>query len=117
MVQSASRLWLRDARGGYPRYFRAHGNSTPLRDDGIAPRPVRAGALRPGPQGPDGRGGAAGERPARSGIALAPPRQRAGKALDRILRIATAVLVGCWAFAAPPARAAGQDTIEIVTKT
>jgi uncharacterized protein len=40
-------------------------------------------------------------------------------ALERIARLAAATLVACWALIAafPAARAAGQDTIEIVTRT
>src|SRR5437762_10909829 len=71
MVQSASRLRFLNPRGGHARHFRAHGNAPTLRHGGIAPRPVRLGALWPWSQRPDGRRGPAGERLARPGIALA----------------------------------------------
>ena len=117
MVQSASWFRFPHTRGGDTRYLRAHGNLAPLRHDRIAPRPVCAGAPRPWPQRADGGRGPAGERPARTGIALAPSRQPVRKALTRIAAIATTLLLVGWAVVAAPARAAGQDTIEIVTRT
>src|SRR6266404_8764812 len=69
MVQPLARFRLPDLRGGYAGYLRAHGDLAPLRDDRVAPRPVRAGAVRARLQGNDGRRNSAGERLA--GIVLA----------------------------------------------
>ena len=46
-----ARLRLPDAGRGDAGYFRAYGNVAPLRPDGTAPRPVRAGRFGPGPKG------------------------------------------------------------------
>src|SRR5689334_6907554 len=117
MVQSASRFRLCDTLGGDSRHFRAHGNAPPLRHDGIAPRPVRTRALWPRPQGLDGGRGPAGERTARSGIALGAHGVPLLQTLNRAVRLAAVLLIVAWALALPSARAAGQDTIEIVTRT
>src|SRR5580692_6281741 len=70
MVQPAARIRLFDLRRGDAGYFRAHGNTAPLRDDRAAPRPVRAGAVRTWFQGNDGRRNSAGKRLAGFVVAL-----------------------------------------------
>src|SRR5262245_8268074 len=60
MVQPPARIRLSHARGGDAGHLRPYGDVAPLRADRAAPRPDRAGALRPGPQGTDGCRGAAG---------------------------------------------------------
>ncbi len=70
VVQPAARLRLPDPRRGHPDIF-VHMET--LRRFGIAElRPGQTVLVRfgPGPEGPDGRRGAAGRRAARSGLAL-----------------------------------------------
>ena len=58
-----ARLRLPDARRGDAGHLRAHGDAAPLRHDRTAPRPVRPGALRAGPEGLDGGRSAPRRRP------------------------------------------------------
>src|SRR5262249_46678637 len=119
MVQPASWLRFPYARGGDARHFCAHGNAAALRHDRIAPRPVRPGAVWTGTKRADGGGGAAGERAARARIALDPAGPFFRIAFTHPLQLLAALVVAGWAFAmaVPVARAGGQDTIEIVTRT
>src|SRR4030088_414685 len=72
VVQPAARIRLPDLRGGDAGYFRAHGNPAPVRDDRAAPRPVRAGPVRPGFKGEEGCQNPAEKRLAGTVVALAP---------------------------------------------
>ena len=120
MVQSASRVRLPDARGGHARHFRSHGNAATLRHDRITARPVRAGALWAGPEGLDGGRGPSGKWTGWTGIALASLRCFSTDKLKRKRRWVAVFLNACCtilAIALTPARAAGQDTIDIVTRT
>src|ERR1700687_3745255 len=70
MLQPLTRIRLPDLRRGHAGHLRAHGNLAPLRDDGAAPRPVRAGAVRTRLQGHDGRRNPAGKRLAGTVLAV-----------------------------------------------
>jgi len=59
---------------GHRRHFHSHGNTAPVRDYGIASWPGCDGALRRGPERPDGRRNPAnGSRDPHPGVALAAP--------------------------------------------
>ena len=85
-LERAQVKWFNRLRGfgfltcgeGTPDIFRTHGDIAPLRDDRVAPRPVRAGAVRARLQGHDGRRNPAGSRLAGAVVALiaAPFRRR-----------------------------------------
>src|SRR4029077_3067762 len=100
MVQSVAWFRLPDARRGDAGYFRPHGNIAPVRHDGTAPRPVRAGALRTGPEGHDG-----GRSPPRKRRAHLP---RAAGRLASAARFAAALLVDSYVVLA--FRASAQAT-------
>src|SRR2546421_7010025 len=70
MVQSAARLRIPDPRGGDSGHFRSYGDVAPLWARRAAPWTDRAGALRTGTEGLDGRRGAARQRTARPRVAL-----------------------------------------------
>src|SRR5260370_14492773 len=72
VVQPLARIRLPDLRGGYAGYFRAHGNTAPIRDDRAAPRPVRAGAVLARLEGDDGCRHPARNRRASPIVALIP---------------------------------------------
>src|SRR5262249_26277850 len=122
MVQSASWVWFPHARGGNARHLRPYGDAAAFRNDGAAPRPVRPGALRAWSQGADGRRSQAGERTARTCLALADRlllimlRARIWRAS---IRLAAAFLLAGAGMLADvlPMRAGGQETIDIVTRT
>src|SRR5262249_35477563 len=117
MVQQASRFRLPDARGGDARHFRPHGDPAPVWNHRIAPRTIRSGALRAGAEGADGRRSPSRERSARSRVALI----CALVSLRRFLRPAWpvfAAVVACVLWAGfVPADAAGEATIEIISKS
>src|SRR4051812_18545718 len=62
VVQPAAWFRLPDVRRGHTGHLRAHGNAAPLWNDGAAPRPICAGAVRARFQGHDGGGNPAGKR-------------------------------------------------------
>src|ERR1700675_4837475 len=62
MVQSPARIRLPDLWRGDAGHIRTHGDVAPLRDDRVAPRPVRAGPVWAWLQGHDGRRNPAGSR-------------------------------------------------------
>src|SRR3984893_17929578 len=70
MVQSAARIRLPDLRRGGSRYLRAYGTLAPLWNDRAAPRSICAGAVRTRVQGNDGCRNPAGNRLARTLVAL-----------------------------------------------
>src|SRR6202011_3827252 len=70
VVQPLTRIRFPDLRRGDAGYLRAYGNIAPVRDDRVAPRPVRAGAVRTRFQGDDGCRNPAGKRLARTVVAL-----------------------------------------------
>ena len=160
MVQSASRVRLRHARGGDARYLRPYGNPAPIRDHRIAAGAIRSGPLRPRSQGIDGRRSSPRERTARPVVALeripiwlnravlsilawsrvlfgkpvSTPDQIRGRLFPghaltaavastprwsvRLAASLFATLAACLLLgAAAPAAAAGQSTIEIVSKS
>src|SRR6185312_17148516 len=73
VVQSAARIRLPDLRGGDAGHLCPYGDLAPIRDDRVAPRSVRAGALWTRLQGNDGRRDPAGVRRARPVVPLATP--------------------------------------------
>src|SRR6516162_9411543 len=105
MVQSVAWLRLPDAGGGDAGHFRAYGNAAPVRHDRTAARPVRAGPLRTGAEGHDGRRSPSRRRTARSHLSLITPIARWAAARS----IAVALFVTACALA--PARAADQATL------
>src|SRR5262249_20718454 len=70
VVQPSARLRVPHPRRRHAGHFRAHGDAAPLRLDRAAAGPVRAGALRPGTEGIDGRRGATRRRAARPRLPL-----------------------------------------------
>src|SRR5512139_2972016 len=123
MVQPAARFRLSDPGRGHARYFRPHGNPAPLwlcraaaGSDG--PCPLWAGSQRA-----DGRRGPPGRRLARTRLALVGPifrlpvlaRPRKGGLMVRLGSLALFVLA--LFFSAEAARAAGEQTLEIASKT
>src|ERR1700751_1724872 len=117
MVQQASRFRFSDTRGGDARHLRPHGDPAPVRNNRIAPRTIRSGPLRTGTEGLDGRRGASRERSARSFVALI----AAFVSLQWFTRPAAsllAALVACLLWVAlVPAGAAGEATVEIISKS
>src|ERR1700732_3087993 len=70
MVQPPARIRLPDLWRGHAGHICTHGDVAPLRDDRVAPRPVRAGPVWARLQGHDGRRNPAGSRLARTFFAL-----------------------------------------------
>src|ERR1700759_4579650 len=114
MVQQASRVRLPHARGGDAGYLRPYGNFAPVRADRTAAGAIRPGALRAGPEGHDGGRSAPRKRTAGSRLALTAFFRSFSESLVRAACMAAMMLVAVWA-ASVPARAAGTDTIEIVS--
>src|SRR5512143_1689854 len=123
MVQPPAWLRLSDPRRRYARYFRAHGDPASLWLCRAATGPDRARPLWARPEGADGCRGPSGRRFARAGVPLVRSifrlplgaRPRKGEPMRQFGPIAL-VLLGL-VLAAVPARAAGEQTLEIASKT
>ena len=105
-------------RGRGRRHLRPHGDAAPVRHCRIAARPVRPGPLWARSQGTDGGRGSSRGRIARTLVALAAIPTTSRVRMPRLVGALFAALMVCVALgAAAPAQAAGQSTLEIVSKT